>query len=823
MNIQSPLPLELQKSEEKLQKADARSIAKFGHGASTKGWAITRECVPILAELIRERLDVDLATLRSDGPTSAFLGLLKGLPCELVALCCLQNVLHSIGQGHVHRDTMLLLATQISAECWAAKLTLDNPRLAARIEKAVRARHSSAKQRRQAVRSAASRAGYKQKNWSVCEKIRAGNWLSQVTRDALPFMFELVLREDGQAMMTITDGAMDIAAEAVREAVMRNPVLQPTEEKPAPWTSQRMFPKGRESFNITFVRTIYRETSAAVSAAIKSGQMKPALDAVNALQSVPWTINHRVHEVMKECFARKINIPKVPPFKDLPKPAYPKPWEDMTPEERSLWKLRASEAKSRNRGFTSDRVLLAEDMATAERVAEWDRFYTPMNCDWRGRVYGLSHFNFQREDRVRSLFKFADGEPIGEDGLWWLKVHTANCGDFDKISKRPMLERVRWCEVNEHMIRDVARDPIGTVETWKNADKPFLFVAACIELTEALENGPTFVTTLPVSWDGSCSGLQHLCAMTRASEGSLVNLTPGTLPQDVYATVAAVVKSRVAADDSPLARAWLAFGIDRKIVKRNVMTYSYSSKKFGMSGQQDEDLIIPLKHKVIDGALEEHPFSLWAQKPHRDAPSPAAVFIAKHTFAGIEEIVTKPAEAMAFLQKLARTMAHESKPVSWTTPTGIPWSNRYHEPDISRVRLWMHDQGVTTKTLVKLCVGMKREIDKNRSANGVAPNFVHALDAAHLMLTVNAAVAEGIVAQATVHDSFGCLASRAKRYNEIIREQFVAMYETHDVLSEVLERAKCDLTQHNWERLPDVPAKGPLNLREVLNAEYAFA
>ena len=72
----------------------------------------------------------------------------------------------------------------------------------------------------------------------------------------------------------------------------------------------------------------------------------------------------------------------------------------------------------------------------------------------------------------------------------------------------------------------------------------------------------------------------------------------------------------------------------------------------------------------------------------------------------------------------------------------------------------------------------------------------HACDAAHLMLTVNAAVAEGITSIATVHDSFGCLPSQAERFRRIIREQFVRMYEEHDVLAEVLERAWTGLTRH---------------------------
>ena len=94
-------------------------------------------------------------------------------------------------------------------------------------------------------------------------------------------------------------------------------------------------------------------------------------------------------------------------------------------------------------------------------------------------------------------------------------------------------------------------------------------------------------------------------------------------------------------------------------------------------------------------------------------------------------------------------------------------------------------------------------------------------DAAHLMLTVNAAVAEGITSIATVHDSFGCLPSRAERFRRIIREQFVKMYQEHDVLQEVFERAKEDL--RNAKVVSSGPPRGSLDIKQVLGAEYAFS
>jgi DNA-directed RNA polymerase, mitochondrial len=65
----------------------------------------------------------------------------------------------------------------------------------------------------------------------------------------------------------------------------------------------------------------------------------------------------------------------------------------------------------------------------------------------------------------------------------------------------------------------------------------------------------------------------------------------------------------------------------------------------------------------------------------------------------------------------------------------------------------------------------EKAIDEEKSADGVAPNCVHACDAAHLLLVANAAAVEGIRQIATVHDSFGCLASQARRINQMIREQ----------------------------------------------------
>jgi DNA-directed RNA polymerase len=814
-----------QRMWEKHNKAQERLIRDFGEGATTLSQSLIKQNLEILVQAYAERLEEKLDDRHG---ARHLLRVLKELSPEVIALSVLQNALHTVATESTYRSSCELVGRGIANELFAAGLTRANKKLAQRIEHAVGRRHGRLKDRLQAARSIAKRAGFEQHRWTKEQKIQAGNWLLDVLQTALPTVF-VAGEEKGVQFLTVTPEAQAFALEAVAYAVENGAPYLPSMVPPTPWTDFNVGgnPDPRED-GTPLIRTHHKETAAACRAAIKSGQMQPALDAVNALQAVPWSINTRILDVLKACQAQGIAVKGLPQGA-MGDPAKPRPWDEMTEAEQRLWKYRKSQVMKANRKASCDRVLWEEDLRTAELVAGHGRFWTPFNMDWRGRVYPTCHFNFQRDDRIRAMFLFAEGEPIGTDGLWWLKVHLANCGDFEKISKRPFEERVAWVDQNAAVIAAIAENPLADEQlaVWSKADKPFLFLAACVELTGALASGPTFVTRLPVSWDGSCSGLQHLCAMTRASEGALVNLVSSPEPQDVYQTVADRVMPRIAqdvVDGEPVAKLWQDFLLSlspsarRKVFKRNVMTFAYSSKKFGMAKQHDEDTLDELEFDVLSGKYEEHPFEAYAGHGP-DTPSAAARYIAAHTYREIEAVVPNPAGAMVFLQSCARALAHEGKPMTWVTPTGLPWVNRYHKPVVRRIRLWCHDRGAT----LKIADGYQKEIDKEKAASGVAPNLVHACDAAHLQLTVNAAVREGITAIATVHDSFGCLASRARRFNEIIREQFVAMYEQHDVLTQVRDQAFCDLTSHNQHRLPDVPHRGPLDLKEVLNAPYAFA
>jgi DNA-directed RNA polymerase len=486
-------------------------------------------------------------------------------------------------------------------------------------------------------------------------------------------------------------------------------------------------------------------TERAARRAFKNGQMKQHVDGVNTLQRVGWMINASMVPVVEK-FAGKV-------------------------------------------GKKVNQFLITQDVATANALAG-KTFFVPMNCDFRGRVYGVSHFNFQREDHVRSLFKFAQGMPIGDDGRW-LMIHVANCGDFDKISKRPWHERIAWIEDNRDLIMRTAHNPEATLDWWRQADAPFSFVAGCIELAAAWEIGRGFITHLPVCSDGSCNGVQHLAMAMRDEEaGRLVNLVDADEPQDIYQLITDTVIARLKADDNKHARWWLDGRISRKLIKRPAMTFAYSVTLRGMRSQ------------LVETYSELHELA----EP-KDA---AAQYLAKHIMEAAKNVLRRPATAMEFIRKLAKERADKGEHLEYVTSTGFPWANRYYNKSIAKM-LHLELRGEYVRH--KVADGFGDSINKRKAMNGAAPNFVHALDASHLIRVVNAAAIDGITSLATVHDSFGCLAPQATKLHRIIRSELAELY-SQDVLADLRDAAGSSLP---------LPPKGKLDPRSVLRAEYAFA
>ena len=150
----------------------------------------------------------------------------------------------------------------------------------------------------------------------------------------------------------------------------------------------------------------------------------------------------------------------------------------------------------------------------------------------------------------------------------------------------------------------------------------------------------------------------------------------------------------------------------------------------------------------------------------------------------------------------------------WVTPLGLPVSQPYYKegpPAVSAAGQTLHDDSSAAAT----------EPSAQKQASAFPPNYIHSLDATHMMMTALECNRLGL-AFAGVHDSFWTHAADVPVCRRVIREQFVALYE-----QELLEALREDM--HASLRaagsavvLPEPPERGELDLQAVRTSTYFF-
>lgn len=549
--------------------------------------------------------------------------------------------------------------------------------------------------------------------------------------------------------------------------------------------------------------------------------------AVNAIQETPWVINKRLLKHIQDIIASGGDIGGIPGLE--PTPPLEELIGDYTPEELKEHKKKLTERRKKEASRCGRAARALATVKVAEEFVGYDEIFFPWNMDFRGRCYPISTFNSQGDDLMKSLLLFANPPACTSiDDISWLAIHGANLAGVDKVSFE---ERIAWVHENEEHILRSAADPLGYTWWAKVAEKdyPLQFLAFCIEWERWTEHWDTqgtaegFICGIPVAFDGSCSGLQHFSAILRDPVGGeAVNLVPGAKPSDIYRQVADKVnevlrrdaekgtldttktsktgKEYLALGTKTLAQEWLAYGVDRKVTKRSVMTLAYGSKEYGFAEQLTEDIIEPAEN---EGRF------YFANKFQ------AAKYLAKLIWNAVQKVVVKAVEGMQWLQQMARLVTKDGHVVTWTTPLGLPVQQSYMacEPYSYQLRYG----GKITRLYNYRPTG---DINKTAQANGIAPNFIHSMDACHLMMTVNMAKDRGIRHFAMVHDSYGAPLAQAGLMFRTVREAFVQMYTENDVL----EQFKADMMAYikKGEEVPAIPAKGDLDIRVIVDSLYAF-
>lgn len=565
--------------------------------------------------------------------------------------------------------------------------------------------------------------------------------------------------------------------------IMR-PRFGPMVVPPYPWTHE--YEGGFVKLRTPLISNMTRPQRDAMR---REGSAELVYESLNRLSSCPWSVYGRVLDVAQEYWSRgggKLGLPERDPE---PYPPFPKGyrrdgetgaerWAEVDPETKKTFKRACRRLRERNIDLAGRRTESASILDLAQRHRDTPAIYLPHQLDFRGRCYPIPvHFNHHNSDLCRGLLRFANRVPVNTR---WLAIHAANCYGVDKV---PFDSRVEWVRNHAGDISRAVSDPIAD-EFWKAADKPWQFLAACYALDNDDEGA-----MLPVQLDGSNNGLQHYSAMMRDPlGGELVNLLPGSRPADVYMEVARAADELIGTDPNAVdgAREQLV----RDVVKQPVMTQTYGVTAYGARGQ-------------IRGKLREKGLS-------DDDAKRIAAYLATQIEAGIEGMCPGARAAMDWLRDTARAVVATGKPIQWTSPIGMPVIQPYRDARKGRI-------------VIKTTLGDMRTssgegpIDKIRQVNGFAPNFVHSVDASHLMMTC-LAFGDQDMDFAGVHDSYWMHSGHCDDGHQIIRDQFVELHDT-----DVLDDLECELRAlYPDADIPDSPARGNLDLQLVRQSTYLF-
>lgn len=776
---------------------------------------------PYAKEIFRDYVVPLAKAIESDsvcskpGQRMAHTRLLLGLDPEAVALLAVRHTLSILlGPNPEGHNTLGYgIGRTINRELVLSQFEMQNPELYHTLARDFSRRMSKDESHRMTVfKMQAAANGIKFTEWPVGAFNQVGLYLmGLMERAGLLEVDKTEIRvgyKRKQRAVTLSPDVMERIDQIKSYVSITAPVYGPCVAPPNDW-----------GFGITggfhtrrmAIRNGLVHATAASRDLVRDTDMPTVYAAVNGLQRTAWKINTKMLDTIM-AVSRAFHTKEIVSLADSPKPASPH-WlvaglkkEDFTEQqmvEFLAWKRTVTDWHTERKIIGSKYGRFYSATRAAEFFRDYPAIYFVYFADSRGRLYPMTTgISPQGSDLSKSLLHFAEGHAITEpDQILWFKVQGANKWGFDKAT---LEDRALWVDERMDLILSFAADPVNNVG-WTNAGDPLQFLAWCFEYAAWVHDDKgTFKSHLPISMDGSCNGLQNLSAMFRDPIGGrATNLTANAVMQDIYGIVAAAAEKRLAAmvfTEEPQIKAqrmWIEHGISRKAVKRAVMTTPY-----GVTLRTATDYI-------IDDYLREGLGPTFDKTEYRTA----ATVIMKAVWPAIGDVVVKGREAMDWLKKSSRQIV-KSLPVSkepvitWRTPSGFPASQAYFEHRVHSIQTHLHGM-VRIKVL--------SETDKPDSAahaSGLAPNFVHSMDAAHLHLTTAEASRAGIKDLAMIHDDYGCHAAFAPKLYEIIRRQFVAMYLGFDAVEALCE---------DYPEISAPPSKGTLDIMEVLESQYFFS
>lgn len=747
-------------------------------------------------------ITADLSVARP-GRQQAHTILLKGMDPEALAFLAVRHAL----QGSVLEINLKAVALSVGKAVYHEHLLTQfseiNPKLFYYLMNDIEKRMSSDERYKMNVmRNQAKKNDITFHEWSNGNVLQVGYYL--IDRLIEAGMLRMSKRHESkdniEVTLSLTERAESFVTQISEFVIEMAPYWTPCVEPPKDWTS--LDDGGYHTNEMRSLDPYMVHTHGSARRFFETADLTQEYKCINALQRTKWRVNARMVDIITNVSYHH-DMKEIMMQADMPKPHRPS-FLDGGMKEEEMTEAQSKQFKQWKREMASwhtDEKLrklkgyrFGQSMQVARKFMYEPAIYFVYFRDFRGRYYVKTNgISPQGSDLQKALIEFGDGKPLLTKGAKdWFMITGANRFGVDKVTYE---DRIKWVQDNEHLILDWAAHPVDSSD-WMKADKPLQFLAWCLEYADWKKYGDKFQSRVAAGMDGSCNGLQNFSAMLRDPVGGrAVNLLPSKLPNDIYQMVADRATQLLLAaeeDEHGYRSAWLQHVLTRSLVKRSVMTLPYGSKRTSC------------KDFIISDYLKQGKFRELDPKHYE----PAAAYLSFKVWEAIGDVVVKAREAMDWLQQAARTIIKAGdETIRWTTPTGFPVVQVYFCQEVHRIN---------TKLAGNMKIRIQKETDEtniNRHKNGIAPNFVHSLDASHLTAATLACVDLGITDFHMVHDDYGVHCAHAEELYRSIRTTFVDMYQQHDMLQELRER---------YVVLDEVPKQGDLDLTQVLDSKYFF-
>jgi len=232
--------------------------------------------------------------------------------------------------------------------------------------------------------------------------------------------------------------------------------------------------------------------------------------------------------------------------------------------------------------------------------------------------------------------------------------------------------------------------------------------------------------------------------------------------------------------------------LQRKVVKQTIMTICYGVTTLGARRQ-------------VLGQLED----MVGDKVELTELNDLAGYLSTLVLKSIDEVFKQAMQIKKWFDSVSKVFNSKEVPTGWIAPSGLTCVQPYKKT--------RKVQSMTRRQKVTLADTDGDKVDKGKQRMGFPPNFVHSLDATHMMLVAQACKGEGMTF-AGVHDSFWTHACDAPRLNVLIRDAFVDLHQ-RPILNELYRDLQIQL---GGTDLPPLPTQGDLDVTLVRGSAFFF-